>query len=201
MAAYTKGTISKPASLSGIDRENISNANLKKGFGEINKSYLDKGYTPTSFSPLDISKGMLPTYTKTTTTSPSGGFTTGGQVAQSFNKMIGGGGIGSQSTPSMMGLEGASMRLADAASRRNIEEKQAEAELQAKQQGYMSFAEMQRDMASKRRKSNLQEMESEREAKREKQESAMEKRKAKETAEKMRKGYINVGGRWMLPVK
>jgi hypothetical protein len=196
MAAYKRGTMSKPAGLSVTDRENISNTNLKKGFEEINKSYLDKGYTPTSFSPLGISEGMLPTYTKTTTF-PGGSFTTGGQVGQSFNKMIGGGVAGGGKFPATGGLEAASMRLADAASRRNIAEKEAELEMSAKMSGYRSFAEMQQDARRKRLEQEMRGMSEERKRKQEEFKLERELSDRKKLAE----GKIKVGGRWMTPVR
>lgn len=66
-------------------------------------------------------------------------------VNQSFG---GGGGI-----PSLSGLASASMSLADAASRRELAQKQAEAEMSARMQGYSSLEDMQREMRRQRRRS------------------------------------------------
>lgn len=119
--------------------------------------------------------------TSTTISQPSQ--TSTPAINQSYNKMIGGESIGGSGfgggLPSMGSLEAASMRLADAASRRNIAEKEAESEMSAKSSGYSSLGEMQRDMRSKR-------LEQESEMKQQKEEQDM-----------IRRGYIKVGGRWV----
>lgn len=80
-------------------------------------------------------------------------------IGQSYNRMIGmepfgGGSFGGMPT-SMDSLEAASMRLADAASKRNIAEKEAEQLLEAKRMGYLSIDEMQRDIRKKRKKMGM----------------------------------------------
>ena len=81
-------------------------------------------------------------------------------IGQSYNKMIGGDtGIGSGGFyNSMAGLEAASMRLADAASKRTMEESEKESDIQTKALlqrsaqagGYLSPTEMQFDIRRKR---------------------------------------------------
>lgn len=108
-------------------------------------------------------------------------------IGQSYNNIMGGGSFGGKMldfTPSSMGsLEAASMRLADAASRRGIAERESEAELGAKSSGYSSLGEMQRDIRSKRR------------------EQEAETKKQKEEEDMTRRGYVKVGGRWVMPVR
>jgi hypothetical protein len=100
-------------------------------------------------------------------------------MQNSFSKFSGGGGLAS-----MGDLEAASMRLADAASRRNIAESQAQAsaqaELGAKSSGYSSFEEMSRDIRSKR------------------QEQERKEKQREEDEEMRRQGYVKIGGRWVL---
>lgn len=57
------------------------------------------------------------------------------------------------SSPSMSNLESASMRLADAAARRGIYEKESEANLAAREKGFRSLDEMTKYLREKRRKS------------------------------------------------
>jgi hypothetical protein len=108
MAAYKKGTMSKPIGSTGL---NIGSS-IKIG------------------EPISSSASQLPA------------------IGQSYNNMMGGGSFGGKMldfTPSSMGsLEAASMRLADAASRRGIAEKEAEADIAARQEGFRSFDEKQR---------------------------------------------------------
>jgi hypothetical protein len=59
------------------------------------------------------------------------------------------------SKSSMGELEAASMRLADAAARRNIAEKEAEQMIEAKNMGYSSLEEMRRDIRRKRKQTGL----------------------------------------------
>ena len=104
-------------------------------------------------------------------------------IGQSYNKMIGGEpGIGSSGlSSSMSGLEAASMRLADAASKRSMAETEFASQSKigeaAKMGGYSSPYEMQRDIEKKR-------LESERE---------------NEDSKKIAQGYKKVGGKWYLP--
>jgi hypothetical protein len=106
-------------------------------------------------------------------------------IGNSYNKMIGGDtGIGSGGFyNSMAGLEAASMRLADAASKRNISEKQAESEmsakLAAKASGFGSADEMSQYTKKKR------------------EESDKEEKQAKYDAEMRRRGFELIGGRWV----
>jgi hypothetical protein len=85
----------------------------------------------------------------------------------SFQKMIGGDtGIGSGGFyNSMAGLEAASMRLADAASKRNIREMEAESEIENKNaalmQGYSSPVMMQYDLQKKRNQQERKQKEQE----------------------------------------
>jgi hypothetical protein len=113
MAAYKKGTMSKPIGSTGL----TIGSSIKIG------------------EPISSAASQLPA------------------IGQSYNKMIGGGGAGGSmysgggsggGLPSMMELEASSMRLADAASRRNIAEKEAEADIAARQEGFRSFDEKQR---------------------------------------------------------
>lgn len=132
-------------------------------------------------TPMPSSIGnKIPTIGTTRTIMPSSAasLTSGqsgiGQMQGSFDKMFGGKG-----GPSSMGLlEAASMRLADAESKRGISEKEAESELMAKLSGYSSLGEMQYDMRKKR------------------QEQEFEEKKQKEDAEMINKGYVKIGGRW-----
>jgi hypothetical protein len=96
-----------------------------------------------------------------TTTTISSPASNPAMLNQSYNEMIGGsssefGGAGfGAGIPSMASLEVASMRLADAASKRNIREMEAESEIKNKNtalmQGYSSPAMMQYDLQKKRR--------------------------------------------------
>ena len=119
----------------------------------------------------------------TTTTVSQVGTTKTPSIGQSYNKMIGGDtGIGSSGFyNSMAGLEGASMRLADAASKRTMAESEFESQSKIKQAaemgGYSSPYEMQSDIRKKR-------LASEKEA---------------EDEKKISQGYAKVGGRWFLP--
>lgn len=101
-------------------------------------------------------------------------------------KGMGGGGFGG-GLPSMGQLEAASMRLADAASRRNITEKQAEMNaaqaIDAKRQGFSSVNEMQYS------------------ARRSRQEQEREEKERKENEEMRSQGYVKVGGKWVMPVR
>lgn len=81
-------------------------------------------------------------------------------MTQSFEKFIGkgqptsiGGGGGFQG---MGELEAASMRLADAASKRGLAEKQSEAELEARMKGYGGIEDMMKSMRRQRRRSQYQ---------------------------------------------
>lgn len=147
MAAYKKGTMSKPINPTGL----TIGSSIKIG------------------EPISSTASQLPA------------------IGQSYNKMIGGGlgggGFEGGGLPSMGSLGAASMALADAASRRNIAEKQAERELEdeysAKSSGYSSAEEMQRDIREKR-------LEQERETKKQKEEEDM-----------IRRGYVKVGGKWV----
>lgn len=154
MAAYKKGTMSKPIKSTGL----TIGSSIKIG------------------EPISSTASQLPS------------------IGQSYNKMIGGGSIGSfggggfgGGLQSMGSLEAASMRLADAASRREIAEKQAEKELEdeysAKSSGYSSAKEMQRDIRGKRL------------------EQEIETKKQKEDEEMKRQGYVKVGGKWVMPVR
>lgn len=69
-------------------------------------------------------------------------------IGKSYNNVIGGG-SGMDST--MSGLEASSMRLADAAARRNIAEKAAGSELEAIQAGFSGLDEMSEYLKRKRR--------------------------------------------------
>jgi hypothetical protein len=109
-------------------------------------------------------------------------------MQDSFQKMIGGDtGIGSGGFyNSMAGLEAASMRFADAASQRNISEKQADATLKqadatsaAKAAGFGSPREMSEYNKKKR------------------EESDKEEKQAKYDAEMRRRGFELIGGRWV----
>lgn len=176
MAAYKKGTQLPEA---GFNKD----AYLKRQASEIEGNMAKLGFSNKTTTPEGMTK-----YTK-----PQGSFPT---IGGSYNKMIGGGGAGGSmysgggfggGLPSMGSLEAASMRLANAASRRNIAEKQAEREseieLQAKQSGYSSLDEMQRDIRSKRLE----------------QEAKMKKQKEEE--DMTRRGYVKSGGRWVMPVR
>ena len=87
-------------------------------------------------------------------------------MTQSFDKLIGGcqssvnksiGSFGGgRMMPSMNELEAASMRLADAASKRGLAEKQAEAEMEARMSGYESIEDMMKKMRRKRISSQYQ---------------------------------------------
>ena len=101
-------------------------------------------------------------------------------------KGMGGGGFGGGfggGLPSMGQLEASSMRLADAASRRNIAEKEAEMntieETDAKKQGFSSVNEMQYS------------------ARRSRQEQEREEKQRKEDEEMRSKGYVKIGGEWV----
>ena len=127
----------------------------------------------------------IPTIGTTTTINPPVGASLTskepnfGQMQGSFDKMFGSAGGPS----SMASLESASMRLADAASRRNISESEAAANIQAKQMGYSGLGEQ-------RYKTSQEREEAERKRKRE-----------EEDQEKRDQGMIKVGGRWMTPVR
>lgn len=105
----------------------------------------------------------------------------GGGFGGGFDGGFGGGFGGG--LPSMGQLEASSMRLADAASRRGISEKEAEAELGAKSSGYSSLDEMQRDIRSKR------------------QEQERKEKQQEEDDEMRRQGYVKRGGQWIMPVR
>jgi hypothetical protein len=66
-------------------------------------------------------------------------------TASSFNKIM-----GSKSMPSISDIESSSMRLAKAASERDIEEKKSLADIEAKNMGYIDLSDMQRNMMNKR---------------------------------------------------
>ena len=89
-----------------------------------------------------------------------------GQVGQSFNKIVGSGLGAGGFYKDMSGLEGASMRLADAASRRKREEMelesrlgiqsaraaaQTQADIEAQAQGYANANERNRELQRKRK--------------------------------------------------
>jgi hypothetical protein len=93
-------------------------------------------------------------------------------------KGMGGGGFGG-GLPSMGQLEGASMRLADAASKRNISEKQAESEMSAKAAGFGSADEMSQYTKNKREQSDKEE------------------KRAKYEQRMRENGYELIGGRWV----
>jgi hypothetical protein len=130
----------------------------------------------------------IPTIGTTTAIMPSSAasLTSGqsgiGQMQGSFDRMFGGG-----EGPSSMGsLEAASMRLADAASQRNISEKQADATLKqadatsaAKAAGFGSLREMSEYNKKKR------------------EESDKEEKQAKYEEEMRKKGFELIGGRWV----
>jgi hypothetical protein len=92
----------------------------------------------------------------TTTTISQVGATNTPSIGQSYNKMIGGDtGIGSGGFyNSMAGLEGASMRLADAASKRSMQESEKEYGLKESQmsklEGYSSPEEMYSEIRKKK---------------------------------------------------
>lgn len=115
------------------------NGTQSLGTRKINSSIPAIGTTFTTNAPLGSSLSQFPA------------------IGQSYNKMIGvepfeGSGF---SGSSMGQLEAASMRLADAASRRNIAEKEAEQMIEAKKMGYSSLEEMQRDIRKKRKKMGM----------------------------------------------
>ena len=123
----------------------------------------------------------IPTIGTTTAIMPSSAasLTSGqsgiGQMQGSFDRMFGGG-----EGPSSMGsLESASMRLADAASKRGIAEKSAESEMSAKAAGFRSADEMSRYNRNKR------------------EESDKEEKQAKYEEEMRKKGFELIGGRWV----
>jgi hypothetical protein len=123
----------------------------------------------------------IPTIGTTTAIMPSSAasLTSGqsgiGQMQGSFDRMFGGG-----EGPSSMGsLESASMRLADAASKRGIAEKSAESEMSAKAAGFTSSDEMSRYNRNKR------------------QESDKEEKEAKYEQKMLADGYVKIGGRWV----
>jgi hypothetical protein len=123
----------------------------------------------------------IPTIGTTTAIMPSSAasLTSGqsgiGQMQGSFDRMFGGG-----EGPSSMGsLESASMRLADAASQRNISEKQADATSAAKAAGFGSLREMSEYNKKKR------------------EESDKEEKRAKYEQRMRENGYELIGGRWV----
>lgn len=84
-------------------------------------------------------------------------------MTQSFEKIIGGGKSpvnqsfgGGGGLPSMSELEASSMRLADAASKRDLAEKQAEAELEARMKGYGGIEDIMKSMRRQRMRSQYQ---------------------------------------------
>lgn len=127
-------------------------------------------------SPDSFSKDSSGAYQKTLGKSPA--------IGQSYDKVIGAGQTSlsgnrfSGGIPDLASLEAASMRLADAASRRSIAEKEAESGMLARMKGYSSLDEMMRDMQMKRMK----------------EESELE--RMKEEEEKKKSGYTKIGGRW-----
>ncbi len=167
MAAYKKGTQLPGA---GFNKD----AYLKRQASDIEGRMMKLGFTNKTTTPEGMTK-----YTRPEGSSPA--------IGQSYNNMMGGGSFGGEMlnfTPSSMGsLEAASMRLADAASRRGIAEKEAEAELGAKSSGYSSLGEMQRDIRSKRLG----------------QEAEMKKQKEEEDMRSQ--GYVKVGGKWLMRFK
>ena len=137
-------------------------------------------------TPMPSSIGnKIPTIGTTRTIMPSSAtsLTSGqsgiGQMQGSFDRMFGVG-----DGPSSMGsLEAASMRLADAASRRSIDESEAQANIEARKMGYSSLSDQ------------------EYKTKRGIEDAERKRKQQEEDEEKMARGMIKIGGRWVTPVR
>jgi hypothetical protein len=159
-------------------RGNTTMGMVNAGISERNAFKPKIGTTSTIGTPIT---GTAGTPIKGTMIGSSYGNIVGGSGGLE-GKGMGGGGFGG-GLPSMGQLEGASMRLADAASKRNISEKQAESEmsakLAAKAAGFGSADEMSQYTKKKR------------------EESDKEEKKAKYEEEMRKKGFVLIGGRWV----